>query len=139
MTLPKSILKEIHKAVLTQHVLEEHLRREHGMEEADYPPSLIEIEKILGMSTEASHELSHEVEDELWEYSWYTYTDEWAWFRAQKDLLKALGDKAKDVKPDELERRIDEIYRKKFDSFVKEIDMHEEASLRKNISKKRAS
>jgi len=139
VTIPKATLKDMHKSLLMQHIVEEQIRHEHGLEASDYPASLLEIEKILGISPEMARELSYEIEDQLWEYSWYTYTDEWAWFRAQKDLLKDLGEKAKQVKQDELERRIDEIYRKKFDTFVGEIDMHEELTLRKNSSKKRAS
>lgn len=126
MTLPKEDLKALHRGLLARHLMEEIARREAGLEEIEYPKALVEIERLLGLDDEAAHALYHEVEDELWEYAWYAYTDEWAWHRARRDVLRELGSKAGPMKRDALDRLIEDRYEKGFDAYVGEIDMREE-------------
>jgi hypothetical protein len=130
-------LMEIHRAMLARFFMENALRREQGLEPIDQPPLLENLEKTLGLSTEEAHALSHQLEDELWAFNWYSYTDEWAWFRAKQDTLKELGEKAKRTKRETLERLIERRYQEHFDRYVKEIDMQENATKRKAQPKKK--
>ena len=120
-------LKEIHRALLTRFLMSNAMRREQGLETTDYPPILEKIERLMGVNQEAAHTLFHRAEDELWEHSWYVYTDEWAWFRAKQDVTRELGAKAKGMKEDDLESLIEKRYEEKFESYVTEVDMQEEA------------
>ena len=124
LSMPKEQLVEIHRALLTRYVIESALRREQGLEEIDYPPFVEHMEKLLNISEDAAHDLFHKIEDELWEYSWYDYTDEWAWFRARKDVLKEH--KGRRLNETELDRLVESKYDEQFDLYMNEIDMKEE-------------
>lgn len=118
-------LVELHRAILRQHVLENALRKEQGLEAVEQTELLEKLERMLQISPEEAHRLMHTMEDELWEYSWYTYTDEWAWYRAKKDILKEhRGSAVKNEQ--ELERLVEERYEAQFDRYVAEVDMQEE-------------
>lgn len=127
LTLPKSELGEFHRGMLLRYVAESLVRREQGLEEAEYPESLSKLEEVLGISEERAHAMLHEMEDELWSYAWYVYTDEWAWHRAKNETLKELGNKSTSLKKDALDRMVEERYEKHFESYIKEIDMKEES------------
>ena len=68
----------------------------------------------------------HETEDDLWNYAWYVYTDEWAWHRAKDETIKELGKKSTSLKSDALDRLVEERYEKNFETYIREIDMKEE-------------
>jgi hypothetical protein len=106
--------------------MEETMRREQGLEPADYPALLTRIEQMLGYSSEETHELYHRAEDELWEHAWFTFTDEWAWYRAKKEVVHELGKRAKQTHPDELDTLIERRYHDKFERYVAEVDMRDE-------------
>ncbi len=128
LTLPKRELADFHRGLLMRHVAENLVRREQGLEEGDYPETLAKLEEVLGISEERAHALFHEVEDELWSYAWYVYTEEWAWHRAKTETTKELGAKAEEMKSEELDSLIEQNYEKHFESYVAEIDMKEEKS-----------
>lgn len=127
LSMPKDQLVEIHRALLTRYVVESALRREQGLEAIDYPPFLEHMEKMLGISEDEAHTLFHKLEDELWEYSWYDYTDEWAWFRAKQDVMKGLKHSDRRVADEEMDRLVEKKYEEKFESYVAEVDMKEES------------
>jgi len=129
LTLPKRELEEFHKGQLFRFVAESLVRREMGLEEAEYPESLAKLEEILGISDERAHAMLHEMEDELWNYAWYVYTDEWAWHRAKQDTLKELGQKSSGLKREALDRLVEERYEKQFEKYVREVDMKEESEV----------
>ena len=138
LTLPKEDLIELHKGMLIRYILDAAMRREKGLEDIEYPENLVKLEEMLGISEEQAHTLFHQLEDELWEYVWYTYTDEWAWHRAKKETDKELGDKTSGIKREALERLIEERYEKNFDKYVAEIDMKDEAGeTEKRIERKK--
>ncbi len=134
LQLPFHDLQELHRALLGRFLMEEAVRQERGLEQPEYPPLLKRLEYHLGLSEEAAHELYHRVEDELWEYAWYTYTDEWALHRARRDVEKDLGKQKAALRPEELEAMVDRRYQEKFEQYVQEIDMHEETT-RKAVRK----
>lgn len=127
ITLPKNELEEFHRGMLFHFVAEGLIRREQGLEESEYPESLGKLEEILGISEERAHAMLHEMEDELWDYAWYVYTDEWAWHRSKLETLKELGSKSTSLKREALDRQIEERYEKNFEAYIKEIDMKEES------------
>ncbi|MCC7522776.1 hypothetical protein IT407_03185 [Candidatus Uhrbacteria bacterium] len=138
LTLPKEDLIELHKGMLIRYILDAAMRREKGLEDIEYPENLVKLEEMLGINEEQAHALFHQLEDELWEYVWYTYTDEWAWHRAKKETDKELGDKTSGIKREALERLIEERYEKNFDKYVAEIDMKDEAGeTEKRIERKK--
>ncbi len=137
LSVSQKELKEIHRALLARLVMEEALRREQGLESADYPPLLERIEKLLGLQSEDAHELFHNAEDELWEYAWYTFTDEWALFRSRQDVLKELGGAAaKGMGKEQMDALVEKRYQQRFESYVKEVDMREETPVRGKQHKK---
>ena len=116
-------LADLHRAVLARYIADEVFRRERGEESNDPPALLTHLEKLLDLSEEAAHRLFHEEEDRLWEYSWYAYTEEWAWYRARQEVERDLGDRAILITSDDLEQQIEKVYDDNFDRYTKEIDM----------------
>ena len=134
--LSRMDLVELYRALLAQFISEDTLRREQGLEPVDVPIALEKIEQLLNLSQEKAHALFHEEEAALWEYSWYTFTDEWAWFRARQDALKELGAAAVRTPSKTMEDLIEKKYEEKFDVYTAELDMLEQEQ--KNPSRKKA-
>lgn len=125
LQLSKQQLIEVYRSLLARFVVEDTMRREQGLEPIEYPKFLEHLEQLLQIDAEQAHQTFHKEEDELWEYSWYTFTDEWAWFRAKQDALKELGAKAKRTPTKALEAKIEAIYEERFDRYAAEVDMQE--------------
>ncbi|MCK9361026.1 hypothetical protein M0Q28_02235 [Patescibacteria group bacterium] len=139
ITLPKKDLAELHRGLLLRHIVENGIRREEGLEEADEPKVLAAVESALGLNEDEAHALFHRAEDELWDYVWYSYTDEWAWFRARQEVLKELGSKRTGVTQEALDRKTEEKYREHFEKYVSEVDMRDvEQKAQAKKEKKRA-
>lgn len=138
LRLTRPQLEQIHQALLTHFVLEDTNRREQGLEAIEPPRVLDEIEQLLNLTEQEAHKQFHDIEDELWEYSWYTYTDEWAWHRAQQEVTKELGTRGRRMKRDALDELIEKRYRDRFETYVAEVDMREQQEVRgKKIKKTR--
>ncbi len=138
ITLPKKELAEIYRGLLLRHIVENEIRREEGLEEGEFPKVLEAIENAIGLNEEEAHQMLHKMEDELWNFAWYSFTDEWAWFRARQDVLKELGAKRSGTSTDALDRKTEDRYRERFERYVMEIDMQETVGAGKK-EKKRAS
>ncbi len=139
ITLPKTDLAELYRGLVLRHLVENEIRREEGLEEAGEPKVLIALESALNLTDTEADALYHRAEDELWDYAWYAYTDEWAWFRARQEVLEELGTKRTGLTQEALDRKTEDRYREKFDAYVAEIDMREPAaSTKKKKEKKRA-
>ncbi len=136
LSFEKHDLLELHRALLGRFLMQNRLRHEQGLEEIDYPILLGRLEELLGYTDEESHRLFHRVEAELWEYSWYTYTEEWAWFRARQDVLQSLLDKGIEEKPEEflIENLTESFYDDRFAGYAAEIDMSAEPPKTKKIA-----
>lgn len=126
LQLSREELKELHVSLVRTALLEDRVRREKGLEAVERRPLLEQLERLLEESEETLHLLDHAVEDGMWEYSWYAFTDEWAWYRAEKELLAELGEKKATMSQAELEKQIEVRYHKEFDRYVAEVDMVEE-------------
>ena len=134
----KSDLLELHRALLARWLLEDKLRQTQGLESASPPLLMDRIETLLGLNAEQSHALFHRVEDELWEYSWSTFTEEWAWHRAEQDVRKQLGAKYLAMDKAELETFIEKRYEAKLETYAKEISLEEKAEPEASTQKTRA-
>ena len=128
-------LKEIHAALIQKAITEDQLRRERGQEAIADRALLQKLEALLGEDEEALHHLDHVLEDELWEYSWYTFTDEWAWFRAGQDLEKELGADAQKMEKTAFEKLVELRYTKNFEQYVAELQMVDESKSKKPSKK----
>lgn len=124
-------LVELHRSLLNRFLMDNVLRREQGLEPVDESLMLRRLEDLLRISPDEAHTLLHQTEDELWAYSWYSYTEEWAWFRAKQDVLKELGANAKRTKREALARLIEEKYQRFFKTYVAEVDMHRQSEKKK--------
>ena len=123
LQLSREELKEIHAALVARAMVEDELRRERGLEKIDRRDLLEKFEMLLGDDDAALHALDHAIDDELWEHAWYVFTDEWAWFRAQQEVEKELAGKTK-PEAKEFQLLVEQRYKKKFDEYVGEVDMH---------------
>lgn len=125
LQLSRRELKEIHSALVQKAIVEDEVMRERAVPIVEQRDLLERIEMLLGENEEILHMLDHATEDELWEYSWYTFTDEWAWFRAAQDVEKGLGAKKDLTDKVALQKLIELKYQKQFEAYVAEIDMRE--------------
>lgn len=126
LQMSREELKEVHAALVRTALLEDRVRREKGLETVERRPLLEQVERLLGESDETLHMLDHAVDDGMWEYSWYAFTDEWAWYRAERDVLQELGEKKEGMDHASLEKMIEVRAHNEFDRYVAEIDMVEE-------------
>jgi len=116
-------LEELRLALLQRAMVEDELRLEKGQEKADRHPLLDRVEALLADDQEKLKAIDQAVEDELWEFAWYAYTDEWAWYRAAQDV-NADPAAAKLAEADK-KIRIEKLYKNNFDRYVAEVDMRE--------------
>ncbi|HEU0051084.1 MAG TPA: hypothetical protein VFQ60_03455 [Patescibacteria group bacterium] len=136
LQLNKNQLTELHRALISRLILEIKLREAQGLEAVSFPMLLEKIERLLGLPAKEAHQLLHQGEDELWEYSWYAFTDEWAWHRAKQDVLKKLGQDASRTHAHALKKLIERQYEEKFDAYVAEITVDEDEKS-KNIKREK--
>ena len=124
LTLPFEEAREVYRALIARYFVEDALRREQGLEPISVPVLAERFEKILGFSTEESATETKRVEDELWQHAWLTFTDEWAWHRAKRDILKELGETGvATLSHDQLEQLTERRYEAQFDAYTKEIQL----------------
>lgn len=136
LQLSKNDLQELQRSLMARYLIEAHLRREQGLEPAPYPSLLKKLEDMLGMPEVDAQKLLQQTENELWEFSWFNYTDEWAWFRARQDVMKELGNEAARTKPSSIDELVESLHYEFFDTYVKEIDMKDEKVGKKEKKKK---
>lgn len=125
--LTREELKEIHAALVQRAILEDEVRSERGQEHVERRPLLDAFESLLGEREETLHALDHVLEDELWEYAWYAFTDEWAHARAAQEVRKETGASSATEDPVEFEKRVELKYQKKFEEYVAELAMDDGA------------
>ncbi|MCC7357136.1 hypothetical protein IT408_01380 [Candidatus Uhrbacteria bacterium] len=133
LQLTREELLEIQKALLAQAFLLDTVRREKGEIEPDEHELLQKIEALLGETDESLHALDHCVEDEMWEYAWYAFTDEWAWHRSLQTVKLNKGSQFDSLTEIEKEELIEREYKEHFDQYVTEIDMRESLGKKKFI------
>lgn len=124
LTLPLEEARELYRALVTRYFVEDTLRREQGLESISLPLLAERLEKTLNFSNERAASELKQVEDELWQHAWLSFTDEWAWHRAKQDILKELGTKqAKRFNADELDALTEKRYEAHLDRYMKEVQL----------------
>ena len=118
-------LEETYRSLVARHLMEGGLRRECGLEPADLPPLVLRLEQLLGLDEKRLQEIFLKIDSELWEHAWFSFTDEWAWFKARQEVLKKLGPAAEKTAKVDLEEMIGQCYQKNFERYVKQLDMRE--------------
>ncbi|MFA6429270.1 MAG: hypothetical protein WCV84_02110 [Patescibacteria group bacterium] len=125
LSFSKNELIELHRALLARFIMEDSLRKEHALEPIDPSPLLTRVEQLLQIPDRTSHAIFEQVDEEVWQHSWFAFTDEWAWFRARQDVRKKLGSELANTSPKDLEALIDHRYDEWFDRYVHELDMND--------------
>ncbi len=125
LSLTKHEALALLESLATKFVIEDEVRSQQGLEAVPLPPVLARLSSLLNVAEGDLEKVMDRSADGLWEYSWYVFTSEWAWYRAQQDALRQM--KIKNVKtamehPD-FRRRAETFYRKNFEKYAKEIDM----------------
>jgi hypothetical protein len=128
--LSREELQEIHAALVQRAMVEDELRHERGQEPVERRALLERIEQLLGENEETLHEQDHALADELWEHAWYAFTDEWAHYRAKKDIERERGTDGKPRDLMEFEKQVELRYQKNFEQYVNELAMDESKARR---------
>jgi hypothetical protein len=130
LQLKKADVVEIHRALMNRWLIEDKLRQAQGLESIGPSFLIHRLEHLLNVNEEEAHALFHSAESELWEYSWYTYTDEWAWHRAEQDVRKALGARFSRMNDEQLDELIDKRREDLFETYLSEVSLEEPADPR---------
>ncbi len=131
--LTREELIQIHTALVQRAILEDELREERDQPTIERRPLLETIEALLNEPDERMQQLDHVLEDQLWEYSWYAFTDEWAHARAAQDVLRDVGPEARVADPVAFEKKVDLRYQKDFERYVTELSMDDDQKKRSFI------
>ena len=124
LMLTRQELLEIQEALAMRAMVEDDLREEEGLEPVDRRLLLERIDQLLNANEGQLKSLEDRMDQELWHHAWYSYTDEWAWYRAREDVLKELGATAASTSEATADDLIHRRYHEKFEDYVKEIDMN---------------
>lgn len=109
------------RALLLRAIVDEEVRSQKGLELPDINPMINRLIDMLDLKDDVVEKETDKQADELWEYSWYVFTSEWAWYRAQQDALKQLRKKKKT----EIDYRAaaEMNFKKFFEKYVAELNM----------------
>lgn len=139
LSLTRRELLEIYAALAERAILEDVVREEKGLEPVGSRNIMERIEQLLRLPEVQSQRMAASLEDDLWEYSWFAFTGEWAWFRAYSEVRKELSEKKHSVTDAKFMELVERKYRKDFDTYVKEIEMREVATEKKKKQHKPVS
>ncbi|MBU1034817.1 hypothetical protein KKD42_03410 [Patescibacteria group bacterium] len=139
LSLTRRELLEIYAALAERAILEDVVREEKGLEPVGGRNIMERIEQLLRLPEVQSQRMAASLEDDLWEYSWFAFTGEWAWFRAYSEVRKELSEKKHSVTDAKFMELVERKYRKDFDTYVKEIEMREVATEKKKKQHKPVS
>jgi hypothetical protein len=138
LSLSQSELLQTYRALMSRYFIEDALRQENGLESIPVPPFIERLEELLG--TNAANAMRHveQTEEELWQYAWLTFSDEWAWHRAKQDVLTELGPKASQLLSEEdMTALVERRYEERLDRYVEEIRLPgHESELKTKLAKK---
>lgn len=123
LTFSRTEISDVHAALLQRVMLEDDVRREKGLEPAASRPLLERVDRLLRLPENELDKTERKLDDELWEHAWFTFTDEWAWFRARQEVEQELGARRERMDATRLKRMVELRYRRDFDKFVEEIEM----------------
>jgi hypothetical protein len=121
LQLSKKEALEVLRALVLSAALDDEIRIQKGLEPAMYSDVLVRMLELLHLPDEFFNNFNQSAADDLWEYSWYAFTNEWAWFRAQQDAHKLFP--KRDKKDEEYQKRAERLYKKHFEKYVAELNM----------------
>ena len=124
LTFSRQELLELQEALAMRAMVEDDLRYQEGLEPVGRRALLEKIDHLLHASEPQLHALEPRIDEELWHQSWHAYTDEWAWFRARKDVLRELGPLAASTTKETIDDLVHRRYHDKYDAYLEEIDMN---------------
>lgn len=136
LLLTREELLELREALIMRAMVEDDLRREDGLEDVGKRPLLEKLEHLSLSDPRTAFHVQSRLDEELWQHAWLSYTDEWAWFRAKQDVLKDLGEMAKQTPESQIEELTHRRYHKRFQAYVAELDMELEGNERRSKVKK---
>ena len=113
------------KACMAYALMENELRVQQGFEPLDQTPLVMNLVTALGLKDQELEKIERACTDDMWSYSWHVFTNEWAWFRAKQEALSVVKHRQPDYN-----RQAEKFYKKNFEKYVKEIDMHSERNKR---------
>lgn len=138
LSLCRKELIELQTALLQRYLVEDDLRREKGLEPIEDYALLRRVDDLLGLPDRDLDRLSENLEDELWEYSWFAFTEEWAWFRAKQEVRKELGAEAQKLSVEEIDRLTERRLAKHFEKYVREVEMKESETVKRQVAHRKA-
>ncbi len=97
LQLSKLEALECLRALLLQALIDDEIRERKGLEIGEINPMISQLVKILQKTDDEVERETDRAVNDLWEYSWYAFTSEWAWYRAQQEALRQLKKKARKV------------------------------------------
>ena len=124
LTLSRQELLEIQEALAMRSMVEDDLRYQEGLEPVGRRALLEKVDHLLNASEQQLQGLELRIDEELWHQAWHAYTDEWAWFRARKDVLRELGPLAASTTKETIDDLVHRRYHDKYDDYLAEIDMN---------------
>ena len=123
LSLSRQEALECLRACMAQALVEDETRVQQGLEPLDDPPLVRRFLQLLRISDQEADEIANRVSDDLWAYSWYVYTNEWAWFRAKQEAQRQMRGQNVNEENAEFRRLAERLYKKNFETYAKEIDM----------------
>ncbi len=124
LTLSRQELLELQEALAMRSLVEDDLRYQEGLEPVGRRALLQKVDHLLAASESQTQGLELRLDEELWHHAWHAYTDEWAWFRARKDVLRELGPLAASTTKETIDDLVHRRYHDKYDDYLQEIDMN---------------
>lgn len=119
LSLTRKELEELHDAVAMRAVVEDVVQEEQGLESMRVSTMLHKIHILLRLNEAQEECTSHQIEEKLWEYSWFAFTDEWAWRCATRDVET---DHPQSMDHATRENMVREYYDKNFERYIKELE-----------------
>ncbi|MBD3281204.1 hypothetical protein GF391_00470 [Candidatus Uhrbacteria bacterium] len=129
------------KALLTQTLIDDELRAQKGLEAGELSPVISRLVQVLRRSDEEVERETDASANDLWEYSWYAFTSEWAWYRAQQEALRTLKKNMSkvDLACTEYQAFAEKNFKQFFEKYVAELNMKPLHNSNSKISKKSKS
>jgi len=143
LQLSKFEALECLRAFLVQAIVEEEVRMQKGLELPEASPMINRFMDMLAMSEDDVERETDRAADDLWEYSWYVFTSEWAWFRAQQEALRSVKKikKTVNIEDGDYKQSAERNFKKFFEKYVAELNMKplQNAGIRKPTGKRKTS
>ncbi len=125
LQLNKQELLECLRALIMQTLVDEEIHSQKGLELPELSSIITRLTTILGYTNHFLEAETDKIENELWEYSWHVFTNEWAWYRAKQDALKKqkMNKNKNQLFSEEFQKTAEKFYNAHFEKYVSELNM----------------